>query len=77
MSGVVYALAGYIWMRGRHDHASGLYLDRRSIEWLLIWLVLCFTGLLGPVANAAHLGGLVAGVVWGRVSAWFTSRRPE
>jgi GlpG protein len=77
MSGVVYALAGYIWMRGKHDHASGLYLDWRSIEWLLIWLVLCFTGLLGPVANAAHLGGLIAGVVWGRVSAWFALRRPE
>ncbi len=75
MSGVVYALAGYVWMRGRHDPNSGVYLDPQSFQWLLIWLVLCFTGLLGPVANTAHLVGLIAGAGWGRLAAREAWRR--
>jgi GlpG protein len=77
MSGVVYALAGYVWMRGKYDRTSGLYLDSQSVTILLVWLVVCFTGAVGPVANSAHVAGLITGVVWGRVSAWFASRRPE
>jgi GlpG protein len=75
MSGAIYGLAGYVWMRGKYDRASGLFLDRQNIQWLLIWLVLCFTGLLGNVANAAHVTGLVIGVIWGRASAYFATRR--
>jgi GlpG protein len=75
MSGVVYGLAGYIWMAGKYDLTSGLYLDRTSIQWLLVWLVLCFTGWMGPVANVAHLAGLIIGVIWGRASAWFAAGR--
>ena len=77
MSGVVYGLAGYVWLRGKYDRACGLFLDRQNIQWLLIWLVVCFTGAVGNVANAAHLIGLVIGVVWGRVSAYFAARKPE
>jgi len=42
MSGVVYGLAGYVWMRGKYDPASGVGLDSQSIQWLLIWLVIWF-----------------------------------
>jgi GlpG protein len=77
MSGVVYALAGYVWMRGKYDRASGLFLDRQSVTMLLIWLVICFTPVVGHVANAAHVIGLAVGVIWGRVSAYFAVRRPE
>lgn len=75
MSGVVYALAGYAWMRGKHDPNTDVYLDPQSIQWLLIWLILCFTGLLGPVANTAHVVGLIAGAAWGRLAAWRAWRR--
>ncbi len=75
MSGVVYGLAGYVWMRGKYDVASGVYLDRTSIQWLLIWLVVCFSNAVGPIANVAHLTGLIIGVVWGRVSAWLATGR--
>lgn len=75
LSGVVYGLAGYVWMRGKYDRASGVYLDPRNVQWLLIWLVVCFTGALGPVANLAHLSGLIIGAVWGRLAAWFAVRR--
>ena len=65
MSGVVYALLGYVWMKGRFDPGSGLYLHPQTVIMMLIWLVVCFTGMLGPIANYAHLAGLVVGTVWG------------
>jgi len=77
MSGVVYALVGYVWMRGKYDRKSGVFLDRTNLIISLVWLVLCFTGLLGPIANVAHVAGLITGMIWGRVSAHFASARPE
>lgn len=65
MSGVVYGLLGYIWMRGKFDLASGLFLHKNTVLMMLAWLVLCFTGLLGGVANMAHLFGLLTGMAAG------------
>ncbi|MEO6182356.1 MAG: rhomboid family intramembrane serine protease, partial [Verrucomicrobiota bacterium] len=62
MSGVVYGLLGYMWMRGKLDPASGLFLHKSTVTMMLIWLVVCFTGLLGPIANLAHLFGLLIGM---------------
>ena len=77
MSGVVYALAGYVWMQGKYNRASGLGLDQQSVTILLVWLVVCFTGAVGPVANYAHLGGLVSGMAIGCLSAYLAMRKPE
>lgn len=77
MSGVVYAMSGYIWIRGKYNPGSGLYLDKQSVTIMLIWLVVCFTGWLGPVANAAHLVGLMTGMAWGGIAAYFALRKPE
>lgn len=73
MSGVVYGLAGYVWMLGKYDHTSGVYLDRTSVIWMLLWLVVCFSGAVGRVANVAHVAGLIIGMVWGRVAAYWAS----
>jgi GlpG protein len=77
MSGVVYGLAGYVWMMGKYHPASGVGLNSQSATILLIWLVVCYTGVVGPVANTAHLVGLIVGVIWGRAAAYFASRRSE
>ena len=77
MSGVVYGLAGYVWMRGKYDRASGVFLDRQTLQWLLVWLVICFTGFIGNIANTAHVAGLVIGMAWGRAAAYFAMRRPQ
>lgn len=69
MSGVVYGLLGYVWMRGKLDPGSGYRLDPRTAAWMGIWLVLCMTGMMGPVANAAHVAGLVVGVAWGALAS--------
>lgn len=77
MSGVVYGLAGYVWMLGKYHSASGVGLNPQSVTILLVWLVACYTGIVGSVANTAHLVGLIVGVVWGRMAAYFASHRPE
>lgn len=64
-SGVNYALFGLVWIRGKTDPASGLFLDPRDVFLMLLWFVVCFTGWVGPIANGAHAGGLIAGVALG------------
>jgi GlpG protein len=77
MSGVLYAMVGYIWIRGKYDRGSGLYLDPQSVTIMLIWLVVCFTGIVGPIGNMAHLGGLIVGMAWGGIAAFFRVKKPE
>lgn len=65
MSGVVYALFGYIWMRGRFDPFSGYYVSPQTVYSMIVWFVLCFTPFIPGVANGAHAGGLFAGMIAG------------
>lgn len=65
LSGVVFGLFGYLWMKSRFDPSSGIQLSAQSVTWMLFFLALCMTGALGSIANAAHLVGLLTGVVLG------------
>ena len=65
MSGVVYALFGYIWMKSLYEPEQGLYMHPNTVNVMLLWLVLCMTGVVGPIANAAHFVGLMVGVALG------------
>jgi GlpG protein len=65
MSGVIYGMLGYIWLRGHCDPASGLALTPTTVWMMLAWYFLCLFGLLGNVANYAHTFGLLIGVLWG------------
>lgn len=64
MSGVVYGLLGYVWIRGKYDPASGLFLHQSTVTMMLIWLLFGFTNIL-PMANMCHAAGLATGVLWG------------
>ena len=68
MSGVNYALFGFLWMRGKHDRFLAWTLDRVTIQTMLIWFAICAVGLIPNVANMAHGIGLVAGMAWGFIS---------
>ena len=63
-SGVVYALFGYVWLRGRRDPWFGVRLDATTIGIMMVWFGLCWTGLMGPIANMAHTIGLLSGLAW-------------
>jgi GlpG protein len=68
MSGVVYGLLGYIWMRGKFDPGSGLFLHPTTVVMMLICLAFGYTHYL-QIANTAHSVGLGVGVVWGFLAA--------
>ncbi len=69
MSGVVYGLLGYIWMQGRFNPASQLSLQPQTVTAMVIWFFLCFTGLVGNIANTVHAVGFGVGIVWGYLAA--------
>ncbi len=63
MSGVCYALFGYLAFKMRIDPEAALAIPPSMIYVMLIWLVACMTGWLGSIANTAHVAGLLAGLV--------------
>ena len=69
MSGVNYAFVGFLWLRGKYDRRAAWSLNPTTVQTMLIWFILCLTGLLGPVANAAHFLGLITGMAWGFLSS--------
>ncbi len=62
-SGAVYGLFGYLWIRPHIEPSYPIQLSQGNIMLMLGWLVLCMTGMVGPIANGGHLGGLIAGMV--------------
>jgi GlpG protein len=71
MSGVVFGLFGYVWMKMRYEPDIGLAIPQQAFIFSLLWFIWCFTGLAGPIANAAHTAGLVVGIVVGAApTAW-------
>ena len=69
MSGVVYGLFGYAWMRSKFDPQPGFFLSPMTVIILMGWLFLCMTGAVGNVANVAHVTGLLVGGVCGFLAA--------
>lgn len=65
MSGVVYALLGFLWMAKEFNPGEEFSLPKQDVMMMIGWFVLCLTGLLGPIANFAHAGGLAIGMAAG------------
>lgn len=65
MSGVVYGLMGYVWMKGKFDPSSGLHVQLHTLVMMLVWLFLCLAGVIPDVANGTHAVGLAVGATWG------------
>jgi GlpG protein len=77
MSGVIFGLFGYVWMKMRFEPHLGMGMSQQAFVLSLIWMVLCFTGLVGSIANGAHVCGLIAGMLLGGAPvAWRHFRGP-
>ncbi|QDT36384.1 rhomboid family intramembrane serine protease [Stratiformator vulcanicus] len=73
LSGVNYGLFGYLWVRAKTDPRSGFIMPQQTAVLMMIWLVICTTGAIGPIANVAHFVGLAVGAAIGAVP-WLLSR---
>jgi GlpG protein len=69
MSGVVYGLFAYIWMWQLFDPRKGLGLPGSLIIFMLVMLVAMTALGLSMIANEAHIGGFLAGIVFGAITA--------
>ena len=70
MSGVIYGLLGYGWMWSVICPERSLHIPKPVLIFMLVWLVACMLGFAellgaGSVANAAHVGGLLMGLLLG------------
>jgi len=77
MSGVVYALLGFLWSANRLRPDWLAPLPPALFGFLLVWLLIGVSGALeflgvGAVANGAHVGGLVLGMIAGALMALLT-----
>ena len=76
LSGVVYALMGYAWLRGERDPESGIFLERGLMAFAILWLVIGYFGAFGlAIANAAHATGLAVGLAMAYVDTRHAPKR--
>lgn len=79
MSGVVYGLFGFMWMKTLFQPSAGMNLPQSTIIILVGWLFFCMTPMskeMGMnVANWAHAVGLIVGIIAGMLPT-FSSGKP-
>lgn len=80
LSGVLYGLLGHCWLFQRLAPNSHYRLPPGVVGMMLVWLLVCLSGLvgalgLGEIANAAHVGGLLAGCATGVLGGLLARRR--
>jgi GlpG protein len=80
LSGVLYALLGHCWIFQMLAPNPIYRLPRGVLVMMLVWLVLCMSGLIsllgfGEIANGAHVGGLIIGCATGLVGGALARRK--
>lgn len=64
LSGVVYALMGYVWWYGERQPQSAVGIPRGVIGFAVLWILVGWFDWFGlQVANAAHISGLIIGLL--------------
>lgn len=81
LSGVVYGLLGYLWLRHWLAPQPLSQLTPGILPLMLIWLLLCLSGVVdwfisGGIANGAHVAGLLIGIALGAAAGVAARKRP-
>lgn len=79
LSGVLYGLLGHCWIYQRLAPNAAYRLPPGVLVMMLIWLVVCMTGIfetlgVGAIANGAHVGGLLTGCLTGLLGGMLARR---
>jgi GlpG protein len=69
MSGVVYGLLGYVWIKSILEPDAGFRLDNLTLVIAVGWFFLCAFEIIPNVANHGHAGGLAAGILFALASS--------
>ncbi|MEN5108545.1 rhomboid family intramembrane serine protease [Pseudomonas sp. TWI672] len=80
LSGVLYGLLGHVWLYQWLAPNPHFSLPKGVLVMMLIWLVICLTGVVGQlgfgqIANAAHVGGLLIGCLTGLLGGALARRK--
>lgn len=82
LSGVLYGLLGHCWLYQKLAPNPAYRLPPGVVVLMLLWLVICLSGLVEmlsfgtlAIANAAHVGGLLAGCTTGVAGGLIARRR--
>jgi len=80
LSGVLYGLLGHVWLYQWLAPNPHFSLPKGVLVMMLIWLVICLTGVVGQlgfgqIANAAHVGGLLIGCLTGLLGGMVARRK--
>ena len=71
LSGVVYGVVGYVYWMHRRRPELRMSIARGQMQFWLAFMLLGFTGWIGPIANWAHAVGFLAGLaVAAAVAPW-------
>lgn len=76
LSGIGYSLFGFIFVKSKMTEEYKNYLDKRTINLFIFWLLLCIVLTqtnVWAVGNAAHIGGLLWGAMLAYVSTYSKS----
>ncbi|MHB8864791.1 MAG: rhomboid family intramembrane serine protease [Pirellulaceae bacterium] len=71
MSGVVYGLFGYAWVKSTFVPEPGFHVSQGTVLILVGWLILCMTPAIPNIANVAHVVGLVVGMTLAYVPSFW------
>lgn len=79
-AGVLFGLLGYVWVRGRMDPDSGLFLRPHTAAMMVVFYTVGMAGSASglfklSLGTTAQLTGLALGLIWGFFSAWAARRR--
>ena len=79
LSGVVYGLLGYCFVSETFLRINKFSFPPAIYIFMLVWLLIGFTGFLdllgfGKIANFAHLGGLLSGILSGYIFSMYNKK---